>query len=41
MPVAFAISRPEDFVVPPMGEPNVLEDLNAHLDGSWEDFPRT
>ncbi|MCI00082.1 hypothetical protein A2U01_0021098, partial [Trifolium medium] len=40
MPVAFAISRHEDFVVPPEGEPNVLEDLNAHIDGSWENFPQ-
>ncbi|MCI64844.1 hypothetical protein A2U01_0086102, partial [Trifolium medium] len=28
-------------MVPPVGEPNVLEELNAHLDGSWENFPQT
>ncbi|KAK2383691.1 hypothetical protein QL285_071117 [Trifolium repens] len=38
MPVAYAISRPEDFVATKEGE--VLANLASHLDGSWENFPK-
>jgi hypothetical protein len=38
MPVAYAISRPEDFAATKEGE--VLANLASHLDGSWENFPK-
>jgi hypothetical protein len=36
LPVAYAISRPEDFAQ----EEEVLTHLTSHLDGSWENFPK-
>ncbi|GAU42123.1 hypothetical protein TSUD_350970 [Trifolium subterraneum] len=39
--VALAISRPEDFLpLPTDEEKGALDYLAAHLDGSWENFPR-
>ncbi|KAK2409752.1 hypothetical protein QL285_045156 [Trifolium repens] len=37
LPVAYAITRPEDFT---QGE-EVLAHLTSHLNGSWENFPKT
>jgi hypothetical protein len=37
LPVAYAITRPEDFA---QGE-EVLDHLTSHLNGSWENFPKT
>ncbi|GAU19534.1 hypothetical protein TSUD_303470 [Trifolium subterraneum] len=38
--VALAISRPEDFLpLPTNEEKGALDYLDAHLDGSWENFP--
>ncbi|WJX89707.1 hypothetical protein P8452_71681 [Trifolium repens] len=37
LPVAYAILRPEDFA---QGK-EVLTHLTSHLDGSWENFPKT
>jgi hypothetical protein len=37
LPVAYAISRLEDFAK----EGEVLTHLTSHLDGTWEDFPKT
>jgi hypothetical protein len=41
MPVAFAITRPEDFILPakPDGE-EILNHLASHMDGTWENFPK-
>ncbi|KAK2389826.1 hypothetical protein QL285_063389 [Trifolium repens] len=36
LPVAYAISRPEDFA----GEGEALTHLTSHLDGTWENFPK-
>ncbi|KAK2402269.1 hypothetical protein QL285_051805 [Trifolium repens] len=41
MPVAFAISRPEDFVMSEIRkDEEVLANLTSHLDGTWENFSK-
>ncbi|MCI26884.1 hypothetical protein A2U01_0048082, partial [Trifolium medium] len=41
IPTAFAILRPEDFLPPPdADEEGIMKHLTAHMDGSWESFPK-
>ncbi|MCI03001.1 hypothetical protein A2U01_0024035, partial [Trifolium medium] len=41
MPTAYAISRLEDFLPPPdADEEGIMKQLTAHMDGSWENFPK-
>jgi hypothetical protein len=41
MPVAYAISRPEDFILPQNNnEDGVLNHLTSHLNNTWENFPK-
>ncbi|MCI71757.1 hypothetical protein A2U01_0093020, partial [Trifolium medium] len=40
MPVAMAISRPEDFLSSPVeGEDRLMKHFAAHM-GTWENFPK-
>ncbi|MCI60601.1 hypothetical protein A2U01_0081857, partial [Trifolium medium] len=41
MPTAYAISRLKDFLPPPdADEEGIMKHLTAHMDGSWENFPK-
>ncbi|MCI07470.1 hypothetical protein A2U01_0028539, partial [Trifolium medium] len=41
VPTTFAISRLEDFLPPPdADEEGLMKHLTAHMDGSWENFPK-
>ncbi|MCI44885.1 hypothetical protein A2U01_0066124, partial [Trifolium medium] len=41
VPTAFAISRPEDFLPSPgSDEEGLMKHLTAHMDDSWENFPK-
>jgi hypothetical protein len=41
IPVGYAISRPEDFIMAETtNDEEVLANLTSHLDGSWENFPK-
>ncbi|MCI32630.1 hypothetical protein A2U01_0053844, partial [Trifolium medium] len=38
---SFTISRPGDFLPPPgSDEEGLMKHLAAHMDGSWENFPK-